>query len=161
MGMPELALDNDQRHALVGHLDRVRMLELMGREPPPDSRCDGRPAQLASRWRRLPVTPGGRAMDNAEQRAGRELDPELLPGLDLLPRPAVHPDLATLVALAMAHQHGAATRVEVGLSERERFADPQPCSPYLQGIDNAEIIDAVHARRPPMIPATAGLSASR
>ena len=34
-------------------------------------------------------------------------------------------------------------------------------SVYLQGIDNAEIIDAVHARRPPMIPATAGLSASR
>ena len=28
---------------------------------------------------------------------------------------------------------------------------------YLQGIDNAEIIDAVHARRPPVIPATAGL----
>ena len=28
---------------------------------------------------------------------------------------------------------------------------------YLQGIDNAEIIDAVHARRAPMIPATAGL----
>jgi hypothetical protein len=24
---------------------------------------------------------------------------------------------------------------------------------YLQGIDNAEIIDAVHARRPPVIPA--------
>ena len=30
-------------------------------------------------------------------------------------------------------------------------------SVYLQGIDNAEIIDTVHARRPPMIPATAGL----
>jgi integrase len=30
-------------------------------------------------------------------------------------------------------------------------------SVYLQGIDNAEIIDAVHARRPPMLPATAGL----
>ena len=28
---------------------------------------------------------------------------------------------------------------------------------YLEGIDNAEIIDAVHARRPPMLPATAGL----
>jgi len=28
---------------------------------------------------------------------------------------------------------------------------------YLQGIDNSEIIDTVHARRPPMIPATAGL----
>jgi hypothetical protein len=29
----------------------------------------------------------------------------------------------------MAHQHGAATSIAVGLSERERFADPQPCSP--------------------------------
>jgi hypothetical protein len=28
---------------------------------------------------------------------------------------------------------------------------------YPQGIDNAEIIDTVHARRPPMIPASAGL----
>lgn len=28
---------------------------------------------------------------------------------------------------------------------------------YLQGIDSTEIIDAVHARRPPVIPATAGL----
>lgn len=28
---------------------------------------------------------------------------------------------------------------------------------YLQGIDTAEIIETVHARRPPMIPATAGL----
>jgi site-specific recombinase XerD len=30
-------------------------------------------------------------------------------------------------------------------------------SVYLEGINNAEIIDAVHARRPPMLPATAGL----
>lgn len=29
---------------------------------------------------------------------------------------------------------------------------------YLQGIDNSEIIDTVHARRAPVIPATAGLS---
>ena len=28
---------------------------------------------------------------------------------------------------------------------------------YLQGIDNAEIIDAVHARRAPMIPVNASL----
>jgi hypothetical protein len=28
---------------------------------------------------------------------------------------------------------------------------------YLQGIDSAEIINAVHARRPPMMPASAGL----
>jgi integrase/recombinase XerD len=30
-------------------------------------------------------------------------------------------------------------------------------SAYLQGIDNAEIIDAVHARRAPMIPVSASL----
>jgi site-specific recombinase XerD len=28
---------------------------------------------------------------------------------------------------------------------------------YLQGIDNSEIIETVHARRPPVIPASAGL----
>ena len=33
-------------------------------------------------------------------------------------------------------------------------------SVYLQGIDSSEIIDAVHARRPPQISATAGLRAS-
>jgi hypothetical protein len=32
-----------------------------------------------------------------------------------------------------------------------------PGSNYLQGIDNAEIIDAVHARRAPMIPVSASL----
>ena len=30
-------------------------------------------------------------------------------------------------------------------------------STYLQGIDNAEIIKTIHTRRPPMMPATAGL----
>jgi site-specific recombinase XerD len=33
-------------------------------------------------------------------------------------------------------------------------------SVYLQGIDNSEIIDTVHARRPPVIPASAGLRSS-
>jgi integrase len=30
-------------------------------------------------------------------------------------------------------------------------------SVYLRGIDNAEIIDTIHARKPPMMPASAGL----
>jgi hypothetical protein len=34
-------------------------------------------------------------------------------------------------------------------------------SVYLQGIDNAEIIDTVHSRRAPMISASAGLRAPR
>jgi integrase/recombinase XerD len=34
-------------------------------------------------------------------------------------------------------------------------------SVYLQGIDNAEIIDTVHSRRAPMIPASDGLRQPR
>ena len=33
-------------------------------------------------------------------------------------------------------------------------------SVYLQGIDSSEIVDTVHARRPPQIPATAALRRS-
>ena len=36
--MPELALDDRQRHPFAGHLDRMRMPELMRREPPPHPR---------------------------------------------------------------------------------------------------------------------------
>jgi hypothetical protein len=41
VGMAELALDDDERDAFVGHLDRVRVPELMRREAAPDSgrRC--------------------------------------------------------------------------------------------------------------------------
>jgi hypothetical protein len=34
VGVPELALDDNQRDALVGHLDRVRVAELVWGEPP-------------------------------------------------------------------------------------------------------------------------------
>ena len=40
-------------------------------------------------------------------------------------------------------------------------ADLGITSVYLQGIDNAETIDTIHARRPPMIPASAGLRPPR
>jgi hypothetical protein len=33
--MPQLALDDVQRHALPRHLDRVRVTQLMRREAPP------------------------------------------------------------------------------------------------------------------------------
>ncbi len=35
--------------------------------------------------------------------------------------------------------------------------NPRVTTVYRQGIDNAEIISAVHARRAPMIPVSAGL----
>ncbi len=72
MGMPELALDDRQRDPFVGHLDRVRVAELMWRKPTPDSRGGGGPAQLAARGRLFPVAHGGWAADHAEERADRK-----------------------------------------------------------------------------------------
>ena len=70
MGMPELALDDDQRHALMGHLYRVRVTQLMRGEPTPDAGGSSDPTQLAARGRWLPLAPGGRAMDHAQQLGG-------------------------------------------------------------------------------------------
>ena len=40
VGVPELALNDDEWDAFVGHLDRMRVPQLMRREPPPHSgRC--------------------------------------------------------------------------------------------------------------------------
>lgn len=49
--------------------------------------------------------------------------------------------------------------IAVNLIQRQLgHTDLGTTSTYLQGIDPAEIINAVHSRRAPMIPATAGLS---
>jgi hypothetical protein len=57
------------------------------------------------------------------------------------PGPAVHSDLAALIALAGADEQRAAIGVEVGLVERQRLADPQPGTP--EHDDNAAQPDAV------------------
>jgi hypothetical protein len=49
--------------------------------------------------------------------------------LELLPAPVVHAGFAAFAALAAAHQQCAASRVEVGLGQLERFADAQPGPP--------------------------------
>jgi integrase len=54
-------------------------------------------------------------------------------------------------AIEMAHE-----RIPLPIIQRQH-AHLGVTSIYLQGIDNAEIIDAVHARRSPVIPATVGL----
>ena len=38
VGVPELALDHDERNSLVGHLNRVSMPQLVGREATSDAR---------------------------------------------------------------------------------------------------------------------------
>jgi hypothetical protein len=53
----------------------------------------------------------------------------LEPGSDLLPPPAVHPDLTPLAALAVANQDGAALGIEIALAQGERLTDPKPGAP--------------------------------
>ena len=56
-------------------------------------------------------------------------------------------------AIEMAHEGVALNIIQRQLGH----ADLGTTSIYLQGIDNAEIINAVHTRRAPMMPASAGL----
>ena len=65
--------------------------------------------------------------------------------------------------LRHAHAVGLAREgVPLNIIQRQRgHAHLGITSVYLQGIDNAEIIDTVHARRAPMIPASAGLRQPR
>ena len=50
--MAELALDDDERDSLVGHLDGVGVAELVGREAPTNARARRGAAQLGTRRRR-------------------------------------------------------------------------------------------------------------
>src|SRR5690348_11652589 len=55
--------------------------------------------------------------------------PALEPWVELLPRPTVHPDLASLAAFSPPDEHSASGAVQVALPEQERFADSQPGAP--------------------------------
>src|SRR5437667_9514686 len=55
----------------------------------------------------------GRAVDDAEPRAARQLEAGGQPRAQLLPAPLVHPDLAPAAALALAHKDRSAPVVEV------------------------------------------------
>jgi hypothetical protein len=46
--MPELALDHDERDALMRHLDRVRVPQLVRREPSPHTGQSSEPAELTA-----------------------------------------------------------------------------------------------------------------
>jgi hypothetical protein len=78
---------------------------------------------LRAGGRGCPGSAACRSVDDAEQRADGELQPELAPGLKFLPAPVVHAGLAAASALASADEQRAASLVEIGLGERERFLD--------------------------------------
>lgn len=81
----------------------------------------------ASSWRPRPAL--GRPVDDAQERANAQADADLEPRVEVLPCPQVHPNLAALAAFAAADKDAAADRVQIALSETERFADSQPGSP--------------------------------
>src|SRR5215216_7831485 len=59
VGVPELALDDDQRHAFAGHLDCVRVAQLV-LAPTSAQAPLGRPDPYADPWRGSPRTLGCR-----------------------------------------------------------------------------------------------------
>ena len=83
MGMPQLALDNDQRDALVSHLDGVSVAKLMRREPTTDAGEHCGAVQLLASGGLLPVPPSGWAVDHAQQRSGTKPGAQLEPRLKL------------------------------------------------------------------------------
>jgi len=46
IGVPELTLDDGERYALTGELERMRVAQLVRRKAAPDSRAGGEPAEL-------------------------------------------------------------------------------------------------------------------
>ena len=79
--------------------------------------------------RRRQRAAAGAAIDDAKQRPNRNLDAVGKPRAQQLPAPLIHPDLATLVNLAMTHKDRAPSFIEIALSQRQRPADPQPGTP--------------------------------
>src|SRR5262249_42709115 len=115
VGVPELTLDGDERNAFVCHLDGVSVSESVRRESASHTRCRGGMVQLLGRGRRLPsaVQPLVRGSRTAPRRSGTRGDLE--PGVELLPPPTVHSDLAALATLPAADEHRAAGAVQVAL----------------------------------------------
>jgi hypothetical protein len=71
VGVPELALDDDQRHPLVGHLHGVGVAELMGRQPAAHPGPGAGAAQLPTDRGGRPGAAAAGAVQNAEQRPDR------------------------------------------------------------------------------------------
>jgi hypothetical protein len=84
VGVPELALDDDQRHPLVGHLHSVGVAQLMGRQPAAHPGPDAGATQFSADGGGRPRAAAAGAVQHAEQRADRQLAAVLDPRLELL-----------------------------------------------------------------------------
>ena len=73
IGVAELALDDVEPDALVCHLDRVCVTELMWSKAPAHAGLDCEPSQLGADGGRRPRPPAGLPVDDAEERPHRQL----------------------------------------------------------------------------------------
>jgi hypothetical protein len=101
------------------------MAQLMRGESSADPSCDGRAPQLSSSGGGRPLATTRPAVEDTEQRADWKSDTSFEPRLELVPAPRVHAHLAAASALAATHEQRAASVIEIGFSEGQRFLDPQ------------------------------------
>ena len=118
-----------QRLCLSCHFNGVGVAQLVRRKAATDTGPARQAPELRSCRGSRPRPSRRGSVDHAEKRANRQLNPELQPGIKLLPSPTVHPNLAALATLAMADEHRSAPGLEVSLGERQSLADPKTGSP--------------------------------
>ncbi len=118
VGMSQLALYHQQRDPLTRHLDRVHMPELVRREATPNTGRRSGVVQLGADSRSRAWSPACRTAHDAKQPADRQRPPQLKPWIQLGPRPTVHPDLATLIAVCRARNYVAVAALWPG-TERD------------------------------------------
>jgi hypothetical protein len=94
-----------------------------------DAGLEGELAQSGAGRADVPGPAEGGAVDDAEQRAGRQGGAAGKPGAKLLPAPVVDAGFAAFAALAAPYQQRPTAHIQVGLRQVERFADPQPGAP--------------------------------
>jgi hypothetical protein len=116
VAVPELVLDDDQRHAFARHLDSVGVPTR--REGPADTCSHGDPSEMRTGGRARPPPAPGLAVHDAEERPDGELNPRLEPRLQFLPAPGVHPDFAAAAALAATDKH----RTPTGRADAPAYA---------------------------------------
>jgi hypothetical protein len=141
--MPQLALNDVERHPLVRQLDGVGVAQLVRGKPLSDAGPRGDAPQLRAGGVGSPRPATRAPLDHAQQRTDRHPDAQLEPGPEVIPAPAVHADLAPAAALTVAHEHGSGTRLEVVLREPERLVDAQSRPP--QQHDQSPHPGALHA----------------
>jgi hypothetical protein len=90
VGVAELALDDVERHAFAGELDGVGVAQLMRRKAPPHTGVGGKLTEPDPDPGARPGPAASGAVDDAEQRPDRQLDPIAEPGRQLLPARGVH-----------------------------------------------------------------------